>query len=274
VLSAFCHHPLRSSSSFKELLVSIKTPRLIRDRCGVYYFRLLVPLALRESVGKTEFRRSLRTKDSAIARQRALALCVAVEGVMAGSKSSISDFSHLFGDDSPVRKVMTIDLERGFVQTDTAEEAQAASGLVATLIAARQSSFTHAAAALPSSKCGTSLTDAQSKFFNERKSTLKASTLLKHTGVVRGFIKEVGNVDVAMVTHQTVNDYKQSLLANERSASTINDHMSILRGFFTYCISNKIARMENPADGLNIVAGRSTVESYEPFSPKELKKIF
>lgn len=59
--------------------MSIKTPRLIRDRCGVYYFRLIVPLALRESVGKTEFRRSLRTKDSAIARQRALALSVAVE---------------------------------------------------------------------------------------------------------------------------------------------------------------------------------------------------
>jgi len=28
--------------------VSIKTPRLIRDRCGVYYFPLIVPLALRE----------------------------------------------------------------------------------------------------------------------------------------------------------------------------------------------------------------------------------
>jgi DNA-binding transcriptional LysR family regulator len=45
--------------------VSIKTPRLIRDRCGAYYFRLIVPLILRQSVGKMEFRRSLRTNDSA-----------------------------------------------------------------------------------------------------------------------------------------------------------------------------------------------------------------
>ena len=27
-----------------ELPVSIKTPRLIRDRCGVFYFHLIVPL--------------------------------------------------------------------------------------------------------------------------------------------------------------------------------------------------------------------------------------
>ena len=62
----FGYHPLRSSSSFMGLPVSIKTPRLIRDRCGVFYFPLTVPSALRESVEKTEFRRSLRTKDSAI----------------------------------------------------------------------------------------------------------------------------------------------------------------------------------------------------------------
>ena len=72
--------------------MSIKTPRLIRDRCGVFYFRFVVPLALRQAVGKTEFRRSLKTKDSAIARQRALALCVAVETVMA---QNINDFPHL-----------------------------------------------------------------------------------------------------------------------------------------------------------------------------------
>ena len=42
--------------------MSIKTPRLIRDRCGIYYFRFVVPAALRQTVGKTELRRSLRTK--------------------------------------------------------------------------------------------------------------------------------------------------------------------------------------------------------------------
>ena len=65
-----------------ELPVSIKTPRLIRDRCGVYYFRLIVPLALRDTIGKTELRRSLRTKEANIARHRALLLSTQLEAVM------------------------------------------------------------------------------------------------------------------------------------------------------------------------------------------------
>jgi hypothetical protein len=62
--------------------VSIKTPRLIRDRCGVYYFRLLVPKDLRPIVGKLEWRRSLRTKNPVLARFRALVLSTAVEELM------------------------------------------------------------------------------------------------------------------------------------------------------------------------------------------------
>ena len=43
--------------------MSIKPPRLTRDRCGVFYIRLVVPLTWRKDVGKTELLRSLRTKD-------------------------------------------------------------------------------------------------------------------------------------------------------------------------------------------------------------------
>lgn|GEM_PF-2794159 len=79
--------------------MSIKTPRLIRDRCGVYYFRLIVPLALRDSIGKTELRRSLRTKEADIARHRALILSAHMEAVMVDPRfltnPSIADFPHL-----------------------------------------------------------------------------------------------------------------------------------------------------------------------------------
>ncbi len=193
---------------------------------------------------------------------------------MSGSKSNISDFSHLFGDDSPVRKVMTIDLERGFVQTDTDEEARSVSGVVASLIASRQSSFTQAAAALPSSKCGVNLQTAKEKYFKERTATLKQSTLGKHRGALNAFIESVGNVDVMMVDHKSVNDYKQKKLESGTHAVTINDHMSILRGFFDYCIKNRIAKMENPAKDVNIVGADNKSESYEPYSLEELKKIF
>ena len=117
--------------------MSIKTPRLIRDRCGVFYFRLIVPLALREFVGKTEFRRSLRTKDSAIARQRALALSVAVEARM---NDDIANFPHLLKADAKqrIREKIVIDLPNGIIQADTPEEAAQLPAILAGMATARQ----------------------------------------------------------------------------------------------------------------------------------------
>ena len=67
--------------------MSIKTPRLIKDRCGVYYFRLIVPLSWRNTVNKTEIRRSLRTKDVGTAREAALLLSARMEAIMKDTKS-------------------------------------------------------------------------------------------------------------------------------------------------------------------------------------------
>ncbi|MDE2418422.1 MAG: hypothetical protein KGN32_11515 [Burkholderiales bacterium] len=112
--------------------MSIKTPRLIRDRCGVFYFRLIVPLAWREFVGKTEFRRSLRTKDSAEARQRALSLSLAVEAMMVNPKfltnPTLADFPHLLRPDAKqgTRDKIRIDMDRGIIETDTLDEAKEA----------------------------------------------------------------------------------------------------------------------------------------------------
>ena len=127
-----------------ELLVSIKTPRLIRDRCGVYYFRLIVPLALRQFTGKAEFRRSLRTKDSLVARQRALSLSLAVESMMVSPKflsnPSLADFPHLLRSDAKqgIREKIRIDLDKGIIETDTLEEAKEAQRITANLAKARQ----------------------------------------------------------------------------------------------------------------------------------------
>ena len=254
--------------------MSIKTPRLIRDRCGVYYFRLIVPLALRQSVGKTEFRRSLRTKDSAIARQRALALSVAVETRM---NDDIGNFSHLFKPDAKqrIREKIVIDLPKGIIQTDTPEEAAQLPAILAGMAAARQAEIAAGiSAVLPMAKCGTTLKKAKDDFMGERKATLKDSTWRKHGGVLEAFIKTTGNIDVAMVSAKTVTDYKKDLLALGREAPTVNGHITILNGFFEYCISNKVVNMVNPAKDLCIVDADNKAESYEPFTPEELQKIF
>ncbi|WP_394755244.1 DUF6538 domain-containing protein [Rhodoferax sp.] len=253
--------------------MSIKIPRLIRDRCGVYYFRLIVPLALRQSVGKTEFRRSLRTKDAAIARQRALELSLAVEAINVNPK--ISDFPHLLAANPNIRKKINVDVERGIFQSDTPEEAEQVARIAASYAeikkAAAQSGI---AAVLPVSKCGKNLKEAAIDYLSEKKTTIKAATLLKHKGALKAFTAETGNLDVAMVSVLNVTDFKKKMLANKRAATTINDQISALKSFFDYCIGNQLVNMVNPALGLLIPGANNLAESYEPFVEAELQKIF
>ena len=260
--------------------MSIKTPRLIRDRCGVYYFRLIVPLALRQFTGKAEFRRSLRTKDSVVARQRALSLSLAVESMMVSPKflsnPTLADFPHLLRADAKqgIREKIRIDMERGIIETDTPEEAEKAMQIAASYSEARKvAAQATIASVLPTSKCGTVLEKAKTDYLDERKTSLKNSTWRKHRGVIQAFIKTMGNLDVAMVNAKTVTDFKKSLLALNRAATTINDHISILYGFFEYCISN-VTSMANPARDLFVVGASNKAESYEPFEADELQKIF
>ena len=118
--------------------MSIKTPRLTRDRCGVFYIRLVVPAALRKDIGKSELRRSLRTKDCSIAKQRALTLNLALEAALTNPK--ISDFEHLFNSpEATTRKAMTIDFERGFFHADTPEEGQTLQSIIANYASNRAS---------------------------------------------------------------------------------------------------------------------------------------
>ena len=260
--------------------MSIKTPRLIRDRCGVYYFRLIVPLALRQSIGKAELRRSLRTKEADIARHRALILSAHMEAVMVDPKfltnPSISDFPHLLQPDAKkgIRDKIVIDMERGIIQTDTLAEADRAVKMAASYTEAKRIAQAGITAVMPSSKCGTTLERATADYLAERSAALKDSTWRKHRGVLNAFIKTMGNLDVAMANAKTVTDFKKSLLALGRAATTINDQISILYGFFDYCISNQVVNMVNPARDLYVVGASNKAESYEPFEASELQKIF
>ena len=260
--------------------MSIKTPRLIRDRCGVYYFRLIVPLALRDTIGKAELRRSLRTKEADIARHRALILSAQMEAVMIDPKfltnPGIADFPHLLksGAKRDIREKIRIDMERGIIETDTPEEAEKAMQIAASYSEARKvAAQAGIAAVMPSSKCGTLLEKAKTDYLDERMTSLKGSTWRKHRGVIQAFIKTMGNLDVAMVNAKTVTDFKKSLLALNRAATTINDQISILYGFFEYCISN-VTSMANPARDLFVVGASNKAESYAPFENSELEKIF
>lgn len=262
--------------------MGIKTPRLIRDRCGVFYFRFIVPLTWRNTVKRTEIRRSLRTKDAAVARQAALLLSTRMEVFVANSKSRPPGDLDLPPElrewmsrsEAPKMKVRIFGNGEAEIETDTLEEAKEARAIVAEHAKMRSRSVEHAIATLPTSKCGTTLEQAKDDYLVERQSALKDSTWRKHRGVLQAFITTMGNLDVAMVSAKTVTDFKKSLLTLERAATTINDQISILYGFFDYCISNKVVNMVNPARDLYVVGASNKAESYEPFETSELQKIF
>ena len=269
--------------------MSIKTPRLIQDRCGVYYFRLIVPLSWRHIVKKTEIRRSLRTKDAGIAREAALLLCARMEAIMATSKAKAKSgiqtpidkateqelLGWLRNSEAYKMKVRVFKDGSAEIETDTEAEAKAAQGIVADLAAMPPHLLTQALEALPSSRCGTHLEQAKEDFLGERTTTVsEKGTLPKLKGVLKAFIDFAGNIDVAMVQPALIKDYKKKLLADKKAATTINDHLVVLTGFYDYCIDNKVATMTNPVRGLLIPRAHNKAESYEPFKLSEVQKIF
>lgn len=260
--------------------MSIKTPRLIRDRCGVYYFRLIVPLSWRTTVKKTEIRRSLRTKDVSIARQAALLLSARMEAFMANSKHpslqlAEDELNALFVDNgSPKMKVRFFGNGEAEIETDTLEEAKEARAIVAEYRKNNPVAALAAMDALPTSKCGKNLEQAALDYLSEKKTTIESATLSKHKGALKAFTAETGNLDVAMVRVLDVTDFKKKLLAKGREATTINDQLSALKSFFNYCIDNKVVNMVNPALGLLIPGANNRAESYDPFVESELQKIF
>jgi hypothetical protein len=171
-----------------ELALSIKTPRLIRDRCGVFYFRFIVPLTWRNTVKKTELRRSLRTKDAAIARQAALLLSTRMEVFVANSKNTLGkdpliSEQELLGwmqsNEAYKMKVRIFGNGEAEIEADTLEEAKEARAIVAEHAKMRSRSVEHAMATLPTSKCGTTLEQAKDDYLAERESALKGSTWRK-----------------------------------------------------------------------------------------------
>lgn len=259
--------------------MSIKTPRLIQDRCGVYYFRWIVPVLLRGLLNKTEIRRSLRTKNPVEAKCKALSLSVALETMMVDPKflsnPTIADFQHLLGADPDIRKQMRIDYFNGIVETDTLAEAEQANSIFSKMTEAhKQGLLDRVSAVMPSSRSGTTLEAAMTTYLAEKASTLKPSTLLKTKGVLREFVAHAGNLDLAMVATVTVKGFKDAQLQANKKPTTINDKISILNNFFSYCIGNKLTRTENPTSGLFIKGANNATTSYKPFTADELKKIF
>lgn len=107
----------------------ISTPRLIKSRHGVYFFRVLVPEAHVPAIGQRERRFSLGTKDAATAKIVALRLSIIVELARPYALSSPTAMKYLL--DQLAQTARTFTIRKGEVTITSAEDAALYRDLVA-----------------------------------------------------------------------------------------------------------------------------------------------
>ena len=91
------------------------------SRCGIFYFRMAVPEALRPSYGKREVLKSLRTRDPAIARKLAYTLASQTFSLFSTMAYDPKRFNPFDPSTFPTAKEINpyeIDLTRGIMRSD------------------------------------------------------------------------------------------------------------------------------------------------------------
>lgn len=68
------------------MVVQMSSPYLLKSRHGIYYFRLVVPFSLRAEIGKTELRRSLKTRSKRDALLKAAKLLLEAQELLGSTQ--------------------------------------------------------------------------------------------------------------------------------------------------------------------------------------------
>ncbi len=245
----------------------MKIPRLIQDRHGTYYFRLVVPQGARLLVGKKEIRKTLHTKDRFLAGQMALALNIWINELM--TRPKLSDFN--FED---VKKLDVI-VEGGRVtfkdiktDEDVIRAQKIASGLTQLKPAVENS---------PAQETSEPFNTLTRKYLEELPLNNAPSTIGLKEGCYLDFQILFNNPQIHTITKDTATTYKQRQIAAGWERQTINAKVSFLKTFFEWAINNNMYFQPNPFMNLNIKANNksgSVQKSYKSFTTDNLKAIF
>ena len=290
--------------------MQIKAPRLCRNRCGVYYFRL-------KSGGK-EKRISLRTKCSKTANILALQLNLDLERGRDMGEPKLSDFNF----DVEALRRYEIALKNGTtIRTDGSADDHARAmemmaqmervGVIdpedrplrsATAKRAKSEPLTSAVdkwLANCSGKNGERTVDTKVyhiKDFLERSFPLIESVerwLAEHEKVEFNKKKALralednkaagrhvsSDIEVNAIGKQTLVEYKDALLSIPQTPKTIDNKLNSLHDFFKYMIGHGLhtALETNPVEGMFIQTKKSrakSTKSYQPFTSEALAILF
>jgi integrase len=223
-------------------------------KTGVYWFRKVVPATLRKVIGKTEERRSLRTKDPRIAalRHPQVAAEVAAEWEALQNRPAAPPFRYA----------------RHKNPQDRYEEALTAAGYVDERDAPEdwepppEARITEPSP--PADRSVFSLTGMLDGWWTEARATgRKPSTYESYRNTVAGLVTFLGYDDAKQVTPEDVVRFKDHRLASTNprtgkpiSAKTVKDSdLAGLKTLFGWAVSNR-KLTSNPATGITIKLGK------------------
>lgn len=256
----------------------MKSPRLIKNRHGSYYFRLIVPLSMRDAIGKTELRRSLNTKNPKVATLRALYLNLLVEQGKARGED-MPDFSDF--DFKNIDKYK-IDIRNGVFEADGKADhrdmmaALDKIGNLSTLVAAPAKT---APAPVEEAKPLSPLfSEAILPYLAEMELDNDPSTVYEKRGVYNEFMEIMGDHELDAYKKPEIMAYKTKMQNKGIGAIRINNKIGFLSHFFAWAADNECYNHPvNPCYKLRIgktAKLREKCEHREQFTHDDLKKIF
>lgn len=230
---------------------------------------------LHTRVGKKQFKRSLGTRDPAVAKLRALDFLRAI----AMYKPKLSDFNL---DPSKLSKY-ELDLSRGIARSDGPEdharllEAIEAIGPIYNLPPAPQGELLKggigAVQAAPA-KAGLRILDVLDKMIGLR-TNLKQATVLSYKNTVQEFSAFLKAPFIVDIGPGDVTRYQEFLSAKSNGLRTIDNKVATLRAIFNFAKKQGYYFAENPGQDRKLLTKRDKVKSgYAIFTLDEIKAVF
>jgi integrase len=234
------------------MVIALGTPKR-HPESGIYWFRKRVPDRLKESVGKSEIKFSLRTRDPVVARIRNLEEMARIERAWSVIGPATVDgraprIASLEYDDSSSRLAgVEVEPVSGHASPPLVPAVEAASR---TAIPLR------------------SLFESYS-----REAELAPATVKRWSPVVDRLIGHLGHDDAAAISRANVVAWKDALLDGGMSNATVRDvYLAAARAMLQYAVDQgRLA--ENPAAGVKVRVRQAPQERDKGFDGKEAETI-
>jgi len=267
----------------------------IVHRGGVFYWRKAVPLALRSLIGQREWLVSLRTSDPAVARQRAHAVALRVEKILADAKRTASpenaarawktamlreDLQDRLrrprsSDDLDTESLVILDeLEKA---TDSAAKQPTAMNL------ARRDAFQEVLRRLDGTWTpqqtdedeGVSLSELFLRW--EKETQPPAKTRWEWNKIRQRFTTlalDGADLPVKQIERRHLVAFKDALLAENKSPATVSKALAAVKSVLSFGLNNGLLQT-NPAVGVKVVRKSSTNgdDKVLPYTVEEARSI-